>query len=69
MKTFMNCEIAPAHITLKLRGGIVVYKVYGFAVKDREDEDYIIIKPDDLRRNPVMRIPVEEIESITAQYI
>ena len=69
MKTFMNCEIAPAHITLRLRGGIVEYRIYGFAVKDRENEDYIVIKPADARRNPVMRIPVEEIESITAQYI
>ena len=69
MKNFLNCAIAPAHITLKLREGITEYRIYGFAMRDVEDMDFIIIKHADLRRNPVMRIPVEEIESITAQFI
>ena len=69
MKNFLNCEIAPAHITLRLREGVVEYKIYGFALRDIDDMDFIVIKPADLRRNPVMRIPVEEIESITAQFI
>lgn len=70
MKKFCNCEVAAGRVTLKMKGGIASYSIYGFATfeKNEEGKECIVLQPADLRCNPVMRVPVENIGFITIDF-
>ena len=69
MRKFTNCEMTASNVTLKLKGGITEYKIYGFSIIERIDGiDMICLQPADLRKKPVMKVPVELVASIEAQF-
>ena len=65
MTEFINVSLQPGHLTIKLKNGVCNYNVFGYVFNNG---DYVTIQPADLRKNPVMKIPNESIESITCNY-
>ena len=69
MTKFTNCEMVAGHITLKLKGGMTDYKIYGYAYRRMMEEgDMICLQPADKRRSVVFMAPVEKVESITYEF-
>lgn len=65
MVEFMNVSLKPGYLTIKLKDGVCNYNVFGYVLKN---DNGVAIQPADLRKNPVMEIPNESIESITCDY-
>ena len=65
MTKFINCEIKPAHITLRLTGGIATYQVYGYVLTATNEAgvECIELQPADRRYAPVMRVPKSNVAS------
>jgi hypothetical protein len=70
MRKFINCEIAPANITLKLQdGSIAEFKIYGFALAESiGGVEMICLQPADLRKSPVMRVAKSNVKSLEVQF-
>lgn len=70
MEKFSNCEMSPASITLNLnKGSRTSYEVFGFAI-EREIEGviYVELQPSDMRKAPVMRVPLENVGRIICRF-
>lgn len=67
MTKFSNCMMSAGKISLKFKNGVTTYNAYGYVLygTNEEGEDLVIIQPADLRRNPVMEVPVKNVEFVT----
>lgn len=70
MKRCSNCEIQAGNISLRLNGGITVYKVYGYAFccTDEMGRECIELQPADLRKKPVMVVPKANVASVVVEF-
>lgn len=73
MKKFESIEMEPARITMRLKGKVTAYKIFGYALVQRKEEEgtiveYTVLQPSDMRCNPVVRVPSHMVLSITAEY-
>ena len=70
MRKFSNCECQAGNITLRIKNGTSVHKLHGYVetATDEFGNVYAVLQPADLRRNPVMKIPVENIASLIVEY-
>ena len=70
MRKFTNCECRAGNVALKIKDGATVHKLYGYAesATDEFGNIYVVLQPADLRRNPVMKIPVENVASLIIEY-
>lgn len=60
-----NCELSPANISLRLVGGVTTYKVFGYVLSSSEGFADVYRWEDKTR---VMRVPVENIKSLEAEF-
>lgn len=63
-----NAFLSAGNISLKIKGGVSTYQVYGYVLVDRTDEDYILLQPANLCSEPVMRIHKDNIAECIVQY-
>lgn len=63
----MIISIAPAHISLRMKGGISTFKIYGYVLLNTADNT-IRLQPADQRKSPVMTVPRDEVESIEVNF-
>lgn len=63
-----NAFLSAGNISLKIKGGVSTYQLYGYVLKDHTDEDYILLQPADLMSDPVMRIHKDKIAECIVQY-
>jgi hypothetical protein len=70
MKKLQNCEMKPAHITMRLIGGITQFTIYGYALTSVDDDgnEYIELQPADCRCSPAMRVPKQNVASLIASF-
>jgi hypothetical protein len=70
MRKFANCECQAGNISLKMKNCTSVHKLYGYveSVTDESGNVYAVLQPADLRRNPAMKIPVENIDFIIVEH-
>lgn len=70
MTKFNNCEMKPAHIALRLTGGVATYKVYGYVLTfvNESGVECIELQPADRRCVPVMRVPKSNVASCEATF-
>lgn len=60
-------EYTPAFITLRLKDENIDHKTFGYAMVNKE-QNLLYLYHADRRRSPALIVPMEEVESVTAEY-
>lgn len=68
MTKFINCEMEAGYITLRLKGGITDYKIYGYTYRHMTEEGEMICLQLADKKRVVFMAPIEKIESITYEF-
>jgi len=68
-KRFMNgkVELEPTNVTINLwsNNGKTYFETYGYAIECIIKEvKYVKLQPADLRKSPILVVPIEEVRSI-----
>lgn len=62
-------EIKAGNISMVTKGGIATYELYGYVYReDSPNGEYVILQPEDLRKNPVAKFPIEKIASLIVRW-
>ena len=62
-----NRELTPAFITLRLKDENIDHKTFGYAMVNKEQKRLYLYHAD-RRRGPALIVPIEDVESVTAEY-
>lgn len=64
-----DIEMKAGNISMTIKGGIVTYELYGYVYrKNSPNGEYVILQPEDLRKNPVAKLPIGTIASLTMRW-
>ena len=65
-----NWSINPARIILRMNGESASYSIFGYVIETEYSDGTpcIQLQPADRRRNPVLTVPKEDVESIICNY-
>lgn len=68
LKYVNGCAMEPSNVTLTLFGERH-YFIYGFAIRETvNNKVQIRLQPADLRRKPVMIVPLEEVKKVECKF-
>lgn len=70
MREFQSCEMKPAHITMRLVGGITQFTIYGYALTgvDSNGNECVELHHADGHGGPAMRVPKQSVASLIASF-